>query len=196
LSPWAGGLTVWSTQGSVYPAVFPNGAKYLVMYRDMIAGGSFGMLWCPLWLSYVDYYRMRGGDPKYPELWYDGRFGQNYMAGYFRFARCAGGDFTYSRNSRTDIAPQRPGNARDAVVCDLINSQGAGGMPDQFYQDAHMPGFQSGLDAVKLRRENNVGYGDGHVETHGQAGYIDSAGYLTWDGAGWVVWAGWVRNMY
>ena len=139
-----------------------------------------------------------GGDSNYPLLWYDGRFGQNYMAIYDRFARMAAdpGAFRDSRNSRTDIAPQKPGGSRDAIISDHINSNGYAGLPDQFYQDTHMSPRSVGLEAVDLRRENNVGYADGHVETHDQPGYIDSDGYLTWEGAGGVWWGGIWRNAY
>jgi len=204
IAPWFGAITIWSSTGNVYPKVFPNKTKYLDMYRDVICAGDFRILWCPLNDYYYNPYGPRyiaETDPKYPGLWYDSRFGQNYMTGYYRFARLAGGDFTHSRNSRTDIAPQGSGSgvgdaSRDAIVADLINSQGPLGLPDQFYQDFHIPGFSAGLEALDMRRENNVGYADDHVEIHSQRPYVDSQGYLTWDGAGYVTWAGVWRMQY
>ena len=193
---WCGAIVIWTSQTSTYPRVFPNKHDYLPMYRDLICGGSFQTLWCPLDEYYYNPYGPNAFpglcDPDYPGLWYDGRFGQNYMGDYVRFASLAGGDFTFSRNSQTDGAPQRPGNSRDAIVADRINSNGPGGLPDQFYQSLHISQHSLGPEeAMEERRENSVGYGDGHVETHSQRGYIDSQNYLMWDGAGYVLRGSW-----
>ena len=194
-------ITIWSSGSGVYLSVFPDKDEYLEMYRDLVCGGGFLTLWCPLDDYYYNpgYYPQRyvgATDPDYPMLWYDSRWSQdNYMGGYYRFANLAGGGFSDSRNSQTDGPPVQSGNSRDAIVADRINSNGPGGMPDQFYQAPHILGASLGTEALKLRRENDVGYGDGHVETHGQPAYIEG-GYMTWDGAGWVMWAGQWRMQY
>jgi len=41
----------------------------------------------------------------------------------------------------------------------------------------------------ELRRENNVGYGDGHVETHAQSAYVAEDGFIWWDGMGYVTYS-------
>ena len=81
ISPWAGAITIWSSVGNVYPRVFPNKAEYMEMYRDVICGGSFERLWCPVMPDERKAINIPGMfDPEYPLFWYDGRFGQNYMA--------------------------------------------------------------------------------------------------------------------
>jgi len=193
---WGNALTVWSSVGGVYPAAFPNKTDYLTMFRDEICGGNFRILWCPV----NDYYYNVFGphaipglmDPAWPGLWYDGRFGQNYMGGYVRFANLANANFAYSRNSQTDGPPVHPGSSKDAIVADQIYCWGYQG-----YQDSHILGYGGyvGEEALKARRENDVAYGDGHVEIHDQEPYFDGA-YLTWDGCGWVLGYGNERIIY
>ena len=154
------------------------------MFRDEICGGNFQNAWCPL-NEYAQYWVFDYDPPlidaEWPELWYDGRFGQNYMGGHNRFANLANGDFTHSRNSRTDGPPVQPGGSRDAILADNVHSA-----PAYEYQDAHAFGVvASGEEALKARRENDVAYGDGHVEIHNERPYYEG-GFLTWEGAGWV----------
>ncbi len=54
------------------------------------------------------------------------------------------------------------------------------------YQETHIEGANTPNPTIGLRkrRENNAAYADGHVETHGQRGYI------VWEGAHWVQYPG------
>ncbi|MDP7742843.1 MAG: prepilin-type N-terminal cleavage/methylation domain-containing protein [Lentisphaeria bacterium] len=98
-----------------------------------------------------------------------------YYLGYQRFAGFCpppykGGpddpshDWSSSTNSRLDIAPQKPGNSGDVILADndwnnshqsLSAHADDPGQPGHLYQ----PYPTKYID-------NNLGYGDGHVETH------------------------------
>ena len=97
-----------------------------------------------------------------------------------------------SGNTDTTGPPKGPGSAQDAIMSDVVHSQGPQGTAHgQFYQEKHIRGYNTPNPQVGLRarRENNVAYADGHVETHGGRPFIDAAGYLSWGGAHWVQWA-------
>ncbi len=210
--PWGSFPKVWSSEGSIYPEHFPDKQKSLETYRDLICGGTFKVLHCPFmtWTGSADAWG-RGGtleqreDPDWPLLVYDGRFGDNYMSfSYVRFAGCqdtsspwAALDWSQSGNDRTDGPPEYPGAANDATVSDMVSSSPGG------YGNTHGDGPYGAQavfeDRVRVARnlENNVGYADGHVETHHHRNaYIDAGDYINWEGARWVVRAGFVRNMY
>ena len=199
--PWAQPLTIWSSVGLI-GRTFPDGDAYLSMFKDVIIG-KWEAVWCPLYV--YGYNRWLYGDagfaaadPEFPYLWYDNRFGQNYMGGYHKWAAYEGGDFTNSGNEDTTRPPMGPGSAQDAILCDQINSYLGGG--GQEMQDSHSPhemfflGY-AGSEAVKARRENNVAYSDGHVETHGGSAFIDGSGYIMFSGAHWVT-RGAERQLY
>jgi len=111
------------------------------------------------------------------------------MGGYRRFANLGYGGFGGSRNSETDGPAVQAGSSKDALIankiCTGINAY-------QEYQDPHILWYltQDLAEAVRLRRENSAGYGDGHIETHGQPGYIGPGGSVTWDGMGYVTYQG------
>ena len=95
-----------------------------------------------------------------------------------------------SGNSQTDEAPLRPGASNDAILADMCNNNGPLGDPDQYFQDAHMQDTSVGSSQVMaLRRENNVAYSDGHVETHG-GGIIGADGFFTWGEGHYVLHGG------
>ena len=191
---WGNALTVWSSVGNIYPKAFPDKDRSLAMFRDEICGGDFQILWCPVSTNFFDpgeqYPYWTGGDPEYPGLWYDGRFGQNYMGGYNRFANLANANFTYSRNSETDGPPVRPGGSKDAIIADNVHCYAP-----YRYEDIHIGFYSTGADTLDLRRENDVAYGDGHVESHSQRGYYENQVPM-WDGAGWVLGYGSERLQY
>ena len=181
---WGNALTVWSSASDIYRGAFPDKDKSLAMFRDEICGGDFQVLWCPVNTNFFDpgeqYPYWTGGDPEYPGLWYDGRFGQNYMGGYNRFANLANAGWSGSGNSRTDGPPLRPGGSRDAIIADNLHCY-----PPFKYEDIHIGFYSIGSETWKLRRENDVAYADGHVEIHSQKAYLEGQ-YVLWDGAGWV----------
>jgi prepilin-type N-terminal cleavage/methylation domain-containing protein/prepilin-type processing-associated H-X9-DG protein len=188
--------TVWADYGAVFTSAFPDRDSYLAMYRDVVCGGNMRILWCPLdgyWYNPTsDISAGTITDPNWPLLWYYTTGGTHYSAGYFRFAGAEGlpaSAWANSGNRRTDQPPRRAGGARDAIVSDIFIA--TSGSPWGFeVQERHSPvgagpSFTS-ADALRRRSksENNVAYGDGHVETH-RGGKIE-AGFLTWDGARWV----------
>ncbi len=202
IETWAQPLIVWSSHREI-GGHLPGPDAYLSYFKDTIIG-EWQALWCPLyvygynaWL-YPEGVGFAGRDPDFPHLWYDNRFGLNYIGGYHKFAalRENPGDrdvqnsiFTNSGNIRTTGPPMAPGSSQDAILCDQINSYFAGA--GQEIQDAHAPhemfflGY-AGEEAVKARRENNVAYSDGHVETHGGSAFIDGSSYIMFGGANWV----------
>ena len=184
---------VWAPYGAYQPS-FPDRVAYLEMFKDTICGGTFELLWCPLSYATPLDWPGGGGDQDYPWLYiYNGC----WVAGYARYASCVGSvDYTYSGNSRTDGPPMLGGSANDAIVADFIHVESGGGV--NYVWDNHLKYgvSQSFEDAVQGRTENNVGYGDGHVEIHAQKGYIDSSGWFTWDDAHYVGRAGFIRYQY
>ena len=188
MNTWGEGLVIWTPDtNSIYPTVFPDKDEYLEMYRDLICSGSFRTVYCILDSYYYNpaYYPDRyigGTDPDYPDLWLHGT---TYAAGYRRFANLAGAWFAGSRNSILDGPPVQAGSSKDAIIADKTSS---GIAAWQEYQDPHILGYWTPdlAEAVRLRRENKAGYGDGHVETRGGQTYIDSDGFVSWDGMGYV----------
>ena len=196
---WGSTLKIWTSDpGTVYASAFPDKDASLTMYRDTICGGSFLLVWCPVYRYYYSPAQAGGfyvgeTDPDYPLLWYDSRWGvDKYMGGYFRFANCLNVGYAESGNTRTDGPPVRPGSSRDAILCDTCESE-----PGNYFS-AHIDGGGvSTAEAPEARRENNVGYGDGHVETHSQRAYVVGGGdYVSWDGAHYVLRAGYIRELY
>lgn len=194
---WGFARTVWSS-GTHYNSVFPDKNRYLPMFENMICGGDLRILWCPLdiyWYNPLSDLASAGlHDGQYTLLWYDNRFQDNYMGGYYRFAHMLTNSpvpiFANSGNVDPSGPPMQPGSAQDAILADAINSNGPPSPPEQFFQSPHMDWSSVyAFEAQRKRRENNVAYSDGHVETHG-GGYIGGDGYFTWQGAGWVMHGG------
>ena len=183
---WAVAQTIWASTAE-WNEHISDGEAYLDAYRDTVCGGNWEVTWCALWMKYGNIYTMLGGDPNYPELWYDERWGyRKYMSpGYFTFANCWGADYTFSGNSVTDGPPPKPGSSRDAIITDVVWATQLAG---EAYQCGHATGFTlAPEDAVRFRNENCVGYGDGHAEIHGDKGYFEG-GWFTWDGAKYIGW--------
>ena len=180
LAPFA----IWSEYSSIYQAAFPDKYKTLDMWRESICGGNFEIAWCPLYNYYYNplktpYYGEI--DPEYPKLYITHLSEQIYNIGYWRFANLANADFTWSGNSQTDEPPTRPGSAKDAIIADMVNNEGS--MFFSTHMDVNRQTIVESLG--RARRENDVGYGDGHVETHSNPAYWEG-GWLTWEGAHYV----------
>jgi len=91
------------------------------------------------------------------------------------------------------MGPGAGSGPQDAIVADRC----AAYVLEAEYVDFHMDWYHyPNAQALRERRENNVGYGDGHVETHSQKPYIGSDGYLTWEGAHYVEWRAGTREIY
>ena len=109
------------------------------------------------------------------------------MAGYDRFANIRSGtSWAKSGNSDTTGPPEGPGSAQDAILSDTTVCISSGSWRE--YYENHMDGFWTDDfgEAMVMRRETNVGYSDGHVETHGQRLVVGGDGYLTWPGANYI----------
>ena len=193
---WATGSTIWASSHG-YEQHVPDKHAYMDAYRDIVCGGNFGVTMCPLWMKAGNIWGMTGGDPDYPELWYDSRWGyEKYMQAYWNVANRWGGPaaFTFSGNSETDGPPVKPGSSKDAIIWDTA---WASMDWNEVYQCGHATGFGVNADeAVRGRNENCVGYADGHAEIHGQKGYFGSDGWFTWDGAHYLTWANVYRCPY
>ncbi len=192
---FGGNILVWAGSGAVIEA-HPDMDAFLHAFEEIVCGGNPTVLWCPLdttrgnplhpnpWPNHKH--------PDWPLLWWDGRFGYHkFMMGYKRMANLAGPASMWlnSGNSDTSGPPRSPGPSQDAILADLGNSNGPAGIGDgQFYQEQHIDNYNTATpeEALQRRRENNVGYSDGHVETHGGGAFIDADGYLSWPGARWV----------
>ena len=182
---------------SFFTETYGNKVDFLTMFRDEICGGSMRILWCPLHTYFYNPMRpdlyIGATDPQFPLLWYEagtpgGSGYNNYYSGYWRFANLAGvPDWSYSGNSQTQGPPRRPGSDRDAILADPVYSQG-GPITESTYGGPHLDWMWVTSDeGVKQRRENNVAYSDGHVETHGSSNpYVDDENYLMWEGANYV----------
>ena len=178
---WATAHTIWASAFG-YESRVPDRDAYLEAYRDIVCGGTFQVVWCPVAGGFGG-----GGDPNYPLLWFDARWGYDkYMQSYMTFAnRWGSAGWAHSGNSRTDGPPTKPGSSRDAIITDYV---WATLFPDEAYHTAHNTPRMLGVEeAISGRKENCVGYADGHAEIHSQKGYFDSAGFFTWDGARYVI---------
>ena len=192
---------IWWTAGGFFASNFGNDrTSYLTTYRDMICGGNMRILWCPLYYYYYSPLlpELYGGeiDPQFPLLWYDSRFGNpRYMTGYDRFANIRSGtNWANSGNTRTDGPPEGPGSAQDAILSDTDVCIAP---LSEYYSNHSRPWWTSNFNQAQLmRRENNVAYSDGHVETHGGRLFVAGDGYLTWSGANYIPRLGIERHNY
>ncbi len=186
---WGHTHAIWSTEGA-YASVSTDWEKMLATYTDVICAGNRWLLWCPVWVAQHSDDTLSNiprQHPDWPLLWYDDRFGLNFLTMYYRYGNLQGPSSMWlnSGNSQTDGPPLRPGPSNDAILSDAINNNGPG-QGTQYFQSPHMEA--SGVTEERVleeRRENNVAYSDGHAETHG-GGYIGNDGYFTWGGAHWV----------
>lgn len=191
---------VWAGDGAQFTS-FRDKTSFLTMYQKTICGGSMQILQCPLdryWYNPEN--GLIAPDPQWPHLWYDNRFGGHYMQGYVRFAGAMGwppAAWQDSGNRRKDGPPIRAGGASDAILADPVISLG----PPYYteYQEHHSPAGYQGVTAfaglrIRLKSENNVAYGDGHVETHRGGKIVNGA--VTWDSARWVNHAGIIGYRY
>ena len=184
---WGSFMKVWQgpSKSSVYGAINPDANSYLNMFADIVCGGDGRILWCPFdrWYNPQVPGSHVVADPNHPDLYYRAQF-QAYLTSYLRYTndRGAGTDWTNSGNSNHG-PPVSPNSAQDAIVADLCTSHPSG------YQEVHMDNLTAAppVTALTQRRENNVAYSDGHVETHGQRPFMDAGGFLTWHGAQYVI---------
>ena len=188
ITGWGDTLNVWSSSSPVYKRDFPDKQASLAMYGDLICGGNWSIVWCPLDRVY---FPPDGNDPNYPLLRFDNRFGHNYNAGYMRFANLAidgqvrgkrwlRGMWEESGNSQTKGPPLQPGNSDDAIISDMQLAA------PLYLFSVHMGDFTAHSTAdLTQQRENNVAYGDGHVEIHGGQARFKN-GWPTYAGAGFI----------
>ena len=183
-SSWNSAMTIWQGGYSAY-SHYGTLESYMNMYVGTILGGNEGILYCPMEnYHYNPVYRpdiyVGGTDPRWPKIWYDSRFGGVYMGGYLRFANLSNADFANSGNTHTDGPPTMPGSSQDAILADNANT--SPWQPE--FRSPHMPwALVNYAEALGQVRENNVGYSDGHVESHGGSLFYNSQGYLVWPGA-------------
>ena len=203
--PWAQPLTVYSSVDLI-GQVFPNRDAYLNMFKDTIIG-NWESLWCPFNTYFYNPYSEDAFDglahPDYPGLWFDSRFGENFQGGYHKWAalefeigRQSGQEYENSGNIDIDGPPMAPGSSQDAILSDQINSVNSPAEVQDYHADPKLQRYLSPeTTRVNMRRENDVAYSDGHVETHGGRGYVDSNGYVMFYGANWITRGNW-RMVY
>ena len=181
LGGWGDILKVWTSVSSLYPSDFN---AWLSMFDEVVCGGDMRILWCPLDTAYAKYVgpgKWLSGHPDWPWLWYDDRFGINFIAGYNRMANLSGiSSWSESGNSQIDGPPLGPGSAQDAILSDIQGTQ------HSYLFNVHMAKFAAYSEQdLQQQRDNNVAYADGHVETHGgRAQFV--GGYAFYPGSHWI----------
>ena len=85
LDGWGAIQVIWSSASPVYPGDFN---AWLNMYEEVVCGGDLRILWCPVEnFSYHAWMPSHtASHPNWPWLWYDDRFGNNFMQGYMNMA--------------------------------------------------------------------------------------------------------------
>ena len=195
LQGWGDVLKVWSSASQAFVRVWPDKTKALTLFEQVICGGNMRMLWCPLDTIYFPSLSNPNAiDPNWPWLRYDDRFGENYMCGYMRLANLSGTlpkDWLNSGNLYDSGPPLDVGNAQDAIVTDMQLAA-----PSYLFS-VHMDKWGA-YNEGELRqfRENNVGYADGHVETHGGQARFDQDLYPYYPQMKYVGGAGNQRYVY
>ena len=147
------------------PLGLPDKDQYLDHFVDVVGGGSTDAMWCPLDVIFVPGgIGYTGEDPNHPGMDHVTSNGRDmYMIGYQRFAgHTIPGSYvnmgwSNSGNAKTNEAPTRRGDARDAIISDVVWSEEPNG-----FVDAH----STQIGIPERYRDNNVAYGDGRVETH------------------------------
>ena len=194
--PFNANHSTWQTPGQAWrysmPDIFGYASceDYLDMYLETIGGGG-RIFTCPLARRYTpNDFSKRYGPPgtnsqsgaimKYVDIfsYVDSAGGagdvnkNDYFISYYMFSDWeavsppgSGGalapDWSNSGNSQTARAP-RPGEAsEDVLITDKTHTQ-------DDYWDSHGDTNRDPVNATAYSsyNENNVGYGDGHVETH------------------------------
>ena len=171
LNGWGDVLKVWSSASNAF-LPWPDKNKALTLFEQVICGGDMRMLWCPLDTVYFPSLSHESQiDPNWPWLRYDSRFGQNYMCGYMRFANLSGTQpraWLNSGNLYDGTPPVDVGTAQDAIVSDMQLAA-----PSYLFS-VHLDKWAVNNEGeLRQFRENNVGYADGHVETHGGQARFD-----------------------
>ncbi len=193
--PNVAGLPIWSLAAAPILGEFDRNV-YLDMFEDVIFGGNFAAINCPLDCAYnptCEAGFVFGGSPQHSDVWLRGGFEQ-YWSGYRRFGNlwepasrggwASDADFwVNSGTSDVDSAPKGPGSSQDMILVDRTVAEPGGKL-----QEPHMRFYYTVTPASSLRehREVNAAYADGHAESRGSAAYIDNAGYITWADARWL----------
>ena len=181
-------VRMWAVLGE------PDRMVYLQMFEDVIFGGNFEAVNCPLDGAYnptIEGSYNFGGSPEFSDVWLRMAGGdQQYWSGYRRFGNLLGrdGDTFYwqnSGNTHLDRAPVGPGSSQDCILVDRTTAE-----PGRRLQEPHMDWYyaESETAAVREHREVNSAYADGHVETRGGSAYAEG-NFITWAEARWVNWA-------
>ena len=182
LDGWGAIQNIWSSTSPLYSSGFNT---WLGIYDEVVCGGDMRILWCPLdnvYRTYLLANRSSFTHPNWPWLWYDDRFGINFMQGYMNMANLNGvSTWIGSGNSQTDGPPLSPGSAQDAILSDLQVTQ-----PGYLFSLHLANAAANSAQELRQQRENNVAYADGHVETHGGQAQFDAAGWAFYPGSHWI----------
>ena len=184
------GGAVFTDQGWTYES-------FNIAFSERVTGGQGYILWCPFeveinygsWIMDPPYF-----DPRWPGVINTGTPGLS-MGLYNRAAGAlvAALDWTHSGNSQTDGPPMKPGYAADAIVFDRY----LGDVGDPSFFNPHWsrawPGTYAHYESLDYK-ENNIGYGDGHAETH-RHGFDPSLPYPWWEGE-YLIWSGYQGYLY
>jgi prepilin-type N-terminal cleavage/methylation domain-containing protein/prepilin-type processing-associated H-X9-DG protein len=212
----AGPSYIWST-GFPGDLNYHDVGAYLDIYIDTVGGGDGSILTCPLatWFTpshfsenygppgsnsqqgYIDRFRgilgYRDGDGGAGDLDENNYYlSYNIYAGFDVISPPGHGgigppNWTNSGNSQTTRAPRPSESDQDVIIADIIRTQ------DDYYDSHAEPNRHA--DNTKFfanHIDNNVGFGDGHVETHRHqadatggsqnAPYWSNDHYMTWGG--------------
>ena len=166
--PWTDPRHVWSVDYAArMPTGFSDKFTYIDSFLEFVIGNAGAALWCPLdEIVRPDVDNQVG--PYRGQLIHVTSVGRdNYFTGYLRFAGLErikdiwgnplGNPYDWSQSgnfSKTE-APMRPDHPGDVIVSDIIWS-------DTGYGDLHAGSYND----PNTHRDNNVGYSDGHAETH------------------------------
>ena len=191
---WSAPQHIWTGKPGIYdhPLINePDEHAYVGAFLSFITNGDASVLWCPLDRSYR-VARDVGGytDPNYYDLWVTAPtiHGWNdYHSGYLRYANAEAlpgwpsVNWTNSGNigAADNVPPLRPDNSQDAIVGDIIWSDGN-------YSNVHAEVQQVWVNGGEVvgpenAKDNNVAYSDGHVETHSQRPTLTAGnGFYYW----------------
>ena len=149
--------------------------SWLGVFLEEECGGTGDVLWCPLVESTSVNFRPPGNpgvDPEFGnDFWFHGP--PSWIGWFGGFQRFAGlfaspGRFNFANSGHEPTSLDLnlnypfpvPGTSRDMVASDRITSQVSGGI--EGYLDFHADIV---IGNSQTRRENNVAYSDGHVQT-------------------------------
>jgi len=138
---------------------------FIAAFLDLVCGGNPNILYCPV----VDRGSPPGApyEPGYSGIQYEGlRYSgsDQFTLGYFRYAAYASeGAINWTNSGNLDMAgpPMTPGHAQDAILGDVMI-----GVPLDLSYNFENNHSETWQDNYAGYLENNVAYGDGHVETH------------------------------